>query len=315
MTPSTLFFCGSMTKSNTAAALSILIDDAVNSSSLLTWDTPVSKLLPEFILSDQWATDHITITDALAHRTGYPRHDLSGPYHNDTEEMVARFRHLPMSAEPRAKWQYNNMMFGTMGHLVERISNTTLACFLRDRLWRPMGMAHTYLHPGDALAHGENLSSSFYWDNDTAGLYTMVQYDEGNLGGAGMAISSVEDWSKYLQHMLDESGPISKAGHAMLKKSHMVVDEGIDVLDAAFTGQVSYALGWNVGVFENEPVWYHSGYVNQMVSFMLFVPGRKFAYVAMMNTNALASLDAITARVLNDYFNVALSRRFDPRDV
>lgn len=314
MTPSTLFFCGSMTKSNTAAALSIIIDDTTNSSSPVKWDTPVSKLLPEFVLSDQWATDHITITDALSHRTGYPRHDLSGPYHNDTEEMIRRFRYLPMSEEPRAKWQYNNMMFGTMGFLVERLSNTSLACFLRDRLWRPMGMNHTYLHPGEARANGEDLSKSFYFDNDTQTLNTMTQYDEGSLSGAGMAISSVEDWSKYLQHMMDETGPISKAGYQVIKKSHMVVEEGIDVLDAAFTGQVNYALGWQVGVFGNEPVWFHSGYVNQMVSFMFFVPSRKFAYVGMMNTNSLATLDAITAQVLNDYFNVDPSKRFDPQD-
>ncbi|OAA82292.1 Beta-lactamase/transpeptidase-like protein [Akanthomyces lecanii RCEF 1005] len=314
VTPSTLFFCGSMTKSNTAAALSIIVDDTANSSSPVRWDTPVSKLMPEFVLSDKWATDHITITDALCHRTGYPRHDLSGPYHNNTEEMIGRFRYLPMSAEPRAKWQYNNMMFGTMGHVVERLSNTTLACFFRDRLWRPMGMNHTYLHPGEAHANGEDLATSFYWDNDTQRLYPMPQHDESNLAGAGMAVSSVEDWSKYLQNMLDESGPMSKAGHTMIKKSHMVIDEGIDVLDAAFTGQVNYALGWNMGVFENEPVWYHSGYVNQMVSFMLFVPNRRFAYVAMMNTNSLASLDAITARVLNDHFKVEPNKRFNPQN-
>lgn len=313
--PSTLFFCGSMTKSNTAAALSIIVDDTANSSSPVTWDTPVSELLPEFVLSDQWATDHITVTDALCHRTGYPRHDLSGPYHNDTADMIRRFRDLPMSAEPRARWQYNNMMYGTLGHLVERLSNTTLACFLRDRLWRPMGMVHTYLHPGEARAHSEHLATSFYWDNDTQTLYPMPQHDESSLAGAGMAISSVEDWARFLRHMLDESGPVSKAGHGMVKKSHMVVGEGVDVLDAAFTGPVNYALGWNVGVFENEPVWYHSGYVNQMVSFMLFVPTRQFAYVAMMNTNSLAALDAVTARVLSDYFKVEPSRRFDPQPV
>ncbi|KAJ3498950.1 hypothetical protein NLG97_g712 [Lecanicillium saksenae] len=314
VTPSTLFFCGSMTKSNTAAAMSILVDDTANTSMPVKWDSAVSKLLPEFVLADQWATDHITITDALSHRTGYPRHDLSGPYHNHTLEMISRFRYLPMSAEPRAKWQYNNMMFGTMGYLIERVSNSSLASFFRERLWLPMGMNRTYLHPGEARANGEDLATSFYWDNDTQALYPMTQYDESNLAGAGMAISSVQDWSKYLRHMLDGTGPISKAGHDMIKKSHMVVGEGIDVLDAAFTGQVNYALGWNMGVFANEPVWYHSGYVNQMVSFMLFIPSRKFAYVAMMNTNSLATLDAITARVLNDYFNVEPSKRFNPQD-
>ncbi len=303
-----------MTKSVTAAAMSLLVDESANHS-CVTWDTPVSKILPEFVLSDQWATDHITVTDALTHRTGYPRHDLSGPYHNDTAEMIHRFRYLPMSAEPRTKWQYNNMMFATVGHLIERLSGCALAQFFRDRLWRPMGMMHTYLHPSEAIANGEDLSHSFYWDNDTETFHTMSQYDESNIAGAGMALTSVTDWSKYLQHMLDESGPISKSGHASLKKAQMIGEEGNGVLDGVFTGEVDYGLGWDVGVFENERIWWHSGFVNQMISFMAFVPSRKFAFVVFMNTNGLAALDKTFSTIMYDYFKVDNAKRFDTETV
>ncbi|WDK21193.1 penicillin-binding [Colletotrichum graminicola] len=81
MTPHTLFYTGSTTKSFTTAGLSLLIDNATANSSVysgLTWKTPVSSIFrDDFVLSDDWATAHITVEDALSHRTGYPRHDLA----------------------------------------------------------------------------------------------------------------------------------------------------------------------------------------------------------------------------------------------
>ncbi|KAK1593776.1 beta-lactamase/transpeptidase-like protein, partial [Colletotrichum navitas] len=110
MTPHTLFYTGSTTKSFTAAGLSLLIDNATANSSVysgLTWKTPVSSILrDDFVLSDEWATAHITLEDALSHRTGYPRHDLASA--ETTRETIRLLRHLPMAAEPRTKFLYSN---------------------------------------------------------------------------------------------------------------------------------------------------------------------------------------------------------------
>lgn len=56
VTPHTLFFAGSTTKSFTAAGLSLLIDNSSDYSGI-QWETPISQLLREdFVLSDDWAT-------------------------------------------------------------------------------------------------------------------------------------------------------------------------------------------------------------------------------------------------------------------
>ncbi|KAK1714323.1 beta-lactamase/transpeptidase-like protein, partial [Colletotrichum lupini] len=81
VTPHTLYYTGSTTKSFTAAGISLLIDNASATSSVypgLSWKTPVSHILrDDFVLSDEWATAHITLEDAMSHRTGYPSHDLA----------------------------------------------------------------------------------------------------------------------------------------------------------------------------------------------------------------------------------------------
>ena len=90
--------------------MSLLVTDSSNFTSL-TWKTPVSSLIPDdFVLEDEWATKHITIEDILSHRTGMPRHDMSygGTYEGrkpTPRDVVRALRYLPMTEEPRVRFQ------------------------------------------------------------------------------------------------------------------------------------------------------------------------------------------------------------------
>ncbi|RYO87225.1 hypothetical protein DL764_008891 [Monosporascus ibericus] len=104
----------------TAVALSLLIDNSSDYSNI-TCTAPISYLLREdFILSDEWNTTHITVEDALSHWTGYPRHDLV--VRGLTRDSVRNLRNLPMSAEPRARYQYCKKMYGAVGYLIETLT-------------------------------------------------------------------------------------------------------------------------------------------------------------------------------------------------
>lgn len=220
MTPDTLFYTGSTTKSFTAAGLSLLIDNS-SSYSGISWQTPVSHLLrDDFVLSDEWATEHITLEDALSHRTGYPRHDLS--IRNSTVQLVRSLRHLPMSAEPLARFQYNNMMYATAGYVLEKLTGLDLGAFFHEYLWGPTGMGGTFLDVFDPRLHegGRALAKSYWWVNATQS-YVLNPNIEGRMrgdAGAGAVISNVVDYTKYLRVMMAEAGPISKKGHLELKR-------------------------------------------------------------------------------------------------
>lgn len=61
-----------MSKSFTAAAVALLVDDNEKYPEL-QWTTPVSKLLTEdFVLADQQHTENVTVEDILSHRSGMP---------------------------------------------------------------------------------------------------------------------------------------------------------------------------------------------------------------------------------------------------
>lgn len=313
VTPHTLFWAGSTTKSFTAAALSLLVDNSSEYSSI-SWATPMSQLLrDDFVLSDDWATAHVTVEDALSHRTGYPRHDLA--IGGGTPRGVVRsLRHLPMSAEPRARFQYNNMMYAAAGHLVSALSGRGLGDFFRERLWEPMGMRETFLGDWDPLFGRRGgpavLADGYWWVNST-GRYVRQPPGAASLSaradeGAGAVVSNVLDYARYLGVMMAEAGPVSRAGHRELKTPRSFHDLNGDM----FVGPVTYGLGWMSGVFEGHQVFYHTGTVTPFVTFILMVPSKSYGIVVMANGYSRVR-ELVTYRILYDLFGVEESRRRD----
>jgi CubicO group peptidase (beta-lactamase class C family) len=82
----------------------------------LTWRTPLVALLrDDFVLAPEyaWAQEHLTLEDALSHRTGFPRHDKSlatvyGPdgHKATVGDFTRNLRYLPMTSEPRTVFRY-----------------------------------------------------------------------------------------------------------------------------------------------------------------------------------------------------------------
>lgn len=71
-TGDTVFDIASSSKSMTAAAMALLVEDDENYPQV-QWDTPVSELLPEdFVMSKEEYTESVTVEDMLSHRTGLP---------------------------------------------------------------------------------------------------------------------------------------------------------------------------------------------------------------------------------------------------
>jgi CubicO group peptidase (beta-lactamase class C family) len=136
MTPATQFVICSITKSFTATAAALLHHEGK-----LDWAKPVRDYLPEFRLSDPVATDRVTIRDLLCHQSGLPRHDwvhFAGD--RAPAEMLAPMRHLELSQDLRAAWQYNNLGYNVVGLLIERLSGQSYEAFIRTRLTDRLGM-------------------------------------------------------------------------------------------------------------------------------------------------------------------------------
>jgi CubicO group peptidase (beta-lactamase class C family) len=136
VTNSTQFLICSITKSFTATAIALLHNDGQ-----LDWTKPVREYIPEFRLHDAVATERVTVRDLLCHQSGLPRHDwLHLPGDRGPAQLLGDMRHLALSRDIRAAWQYNNLCYSVLGLLIERLSGQSYEAFLRSRLTDRLGM-------------------------------------------------------------------------------------------------------------------------------------------------------------------------------
>ena len=75
----------------------------------VAWTDPIVRHLPDFALSDPYVTEHVTIEDMYAHRSGLPDHagDLLEDLGFDRDTVLHRLRFVPL-APFRAEYAYTN---------------------------------------------------------------------------------------------------------------------------------------------------------------------------------------------------------------
>lgn len=291
MSIDTLFPAASTTKAFTAAATSITIQDSKETSSPIEWDTPISSIIPEdFVLSDDYATKHTTLEDALSHRSGLPGHGwplVYGDKDATVDETVRSLRHLPLSAAPRSKFQYSNQMFIVMTHLLEKHTGEPLGSFMKKRIWDPLGMKETYFSTEEAKKDPSTAAKvvrGYTWIPEEAGGHWHEEPEanwRANTGG-GAIVSSVLDYSRWVRELIYRTGPLK--GHDSLTKPRTFHFETGDInLPSPYH---AYALGWFVDTYRGQHLYSHSGGWPGYSTFVGFLPEKKFGFVLMGNSNS-----------------------------
>ena len=243
------------------------------------------------MLPDDYYTSHVTLEDALSHRTGMPRHDLSYGGPNFTiRDAVRSLRHLPLTAEIRTKFQYCNLMYVVVSHAIETITKTWLGDFLFQRIWEPLGMLSTYFSLEDAktavAAGNASLARGYVWANSSQEYFAVPYIDETVASGAGAVISNVLDYAKWLRCMMTMATPLSKAGHAAVisPRIHSAIPDM-----PSLTGSESYGLGWQLSVYRGEPLMWHGGGLTGFGAVMAYLPHKQWGVAMMGNTGSTSN--------------------------
>src|SRR5690606_38069612 len=109
----TLYLIASTTKPLTTLMLAKLVDDE-----RLTWDTPVTSVLPKFKLADPVATRKMQIKHLLCACTGLPRQDLEWLMefeHATAATTVASLATMRPTSEFGEIFQYSNPLAAVAG--------------------------------------------------------------------------------------------------------------------------------------------------------------------------------------------------------
>ncbi|KAI2838440.1 hypothetical protein CBS147343_9092 [Aspergillus niger] len=317
VTPSTLFYAGSTTKAFTAALMATFVEDD-DTHPQVHWDTPISHLIrDDFVLHDEHTTEHTTIEDALSHCSGLPRHDQA--YGNRlardkaVRTIVRQLRHLPLTAPPRTKLQYCNLMYVVVSHVIETLTGGEwLGETLARTIWQPLDMKSTFFDLNNAKASPHHLARGYYHtpsDNSSNNHYHEVPWmplDE--ISGAGSIITNVLDYAKWARALLNQTEPLSPAVYKAIFEPRTVLPP-----EAPFTGPRAYALGWYTGVYQGVQFFEHTGGMNAFGAEMILFPSLKYAVVMLANTAGTSNYaqKALAFRLVDEKLGVPVERRFD----
>ena len=152
VTPTTVFAIGSNTKSFTATAAAMLVDDGK-----LRWDDKVTRWLPGFQLYDPYVTREITMRDVLSHRSGLGRRGDALWYGTSysRREILRRIRFLPPNAGFRTEMGYQNVMVMAAGEASGEAAGMSYDDLVRARIFKPLGMTSSSMSVTELGAQGD----------------------------------------------------------------------------------------------------------------------------------------------------------------
>lgn len=234
----TIFRIASMSKPITSVAVMMLYEEGK-----LQLTDPISRYIPSF--KKQRVVDRaaggtatvpaqrdITIRDLLTHRSGLSYGFLdSGPVgeayrHGGVSdgltvttgalaENIDRLAAAPLLNQPGAEWHYS-LSTDVLGRLVEVASGQSFDVFLRERIFKPLGMTETSFDVADAKW---SRFATVYSPDGSGGIRPMKDPETfGNTimsplayykapkryfsGGAGLT-STIQDYARFAQMLLN----------------------------------------------------------------------------------------------------------------
>ena len=276
-----VFQLSSDSKMFTAEAIMLL-----QAEGKLDYDDDVRKYIPELPYED------ITIRMLLTHRSGLPRYDSMADEHwPDRKKPFSNEALIKMLAEkkpevygtPDAGYFYNNINYALLASVVERVSGQHFEDFMRERIFEPLGMTHSFIYsmrgeteipmylPVEAQGHDLRKKGPVKTPNN---------YLNGVMGDKIM-FSNVEDLWIFNQ-ALDK--------HVLLPDSLQA--EAFMPGSPAWKHDENYGFGWRMSK-EHPNVFYHYGWWKGYRSAVIRDVNKKRFLALLCNTTYNCSPDPI----------------------
>lgn len=300
--PETMFAIGSISKSFTALALGLLVDEG-----RLGWDDRVRDRLPGFTLADPDASRETTIRDLLSHRTGLPGENLVF-WGSDVPraEIVRRMRYLPLAHAPRTAFEYQNLAFVAAGEVAAAAAGSSWDDLVERRIFAPLGMRRATTRVG-SLSRFPNVAAPHAPAAGGGALEPIPWLDLDNAGAAGSIVASVLDMARYASVQLGRGASrgrrlFSDSVAAQMHAGSTIVPRSMPLYrvfaDAHF---VEYGLGWFTQDYHDQLIVTHGGQTDGMHANLAIAPELGLGIVVLTNSVLFGYPSAITYRILDAY--------------
>jgi CubicO group peptidase (beta-lactamase class C family) len=272
---------GSISKQFTAAAILMLQEQGK-----LSLDDRVEKFVPGLTRGNE-----VTIRQLLSHTSGYQDYwpqDYVMPMMLEpvsAEKILNLWARKPLDFDPGTKWQYSNTNYVIAGLIVEKASGMPFLDFLRNRIFKPLGMDSVADIDQNTLAATD---ATGYFRFAMGPPHVAPKEGKGWLFAAGELAMTAADLQKWNISVIDQ---------ALLKPaSYKELETEVLLKDGSPTG---YALGIGVSHRNGRRVLQHGGEVSGFTAMSAILPDDRIAVVVLTNQDA-AEASAMIARGVSD---------------
>ncbi|HEY8223943.1 MAG TPA: serine hydrolase domain-containing protein [Pyrinomonadaceae bacterium] len=236
--PETIFQSGSMGKQFTATAIMMLVEEG-----RLALDDPIAKYFPG--APPDW--QKVTVRHLLTHSGGMSDYPSDFNFRRDytEDELLERTKAIPLAFQPGEKWSYSNLGYVTLGILIHKVTGQFYGDFLRDRVFKPLGMVTArVISEEDIVPH-------------RAAGYRLVQGQLKNQSWVSPSLNTTADGALYLTVYDMAKWDAALYTEKLLKRSSLEQMWTPVKLNNGTTAP--YGFGWGLGSVRGHRIIEHGG--------------------------------------------------------
>jgi len=236
------------------------------------------RALPPSQRGRSWS--HCSLAETLqllTHTSGVPDYEEAGGYgvyetSPTPAEVYAIVSDRPLDFEPGTRWSYSNTGYFLLSLVVQRVSGERFGDYLREHLFEPLGMRHTfmggYAPAGATLAQGCKPG-----EGEGAARIDVRPITEASTFGAGGISSTLADWALWDEALF--------SGRILSPRAMEVLTTTQRLTDGTDTG---YAFGLFRDEFRGAPRITHSGQTQGFTADYARYPGGDFSVITFGNS-------------------------------
>jgi CubicO group peptidase (beta-lactamase class C family) len=271
-TPHTMYSLASISKPITATGLMILKERG-----RIELDRPINEYLGEAKIAVRVGQPAEAAVRRVAnHTAGLPLHyqffyDDESYRAPSRDETIRRYGNCVTA--PGERYQYSNLGYGILDHVITRVSGRSYADFMREEVFLPLGLTHTSVNIGPGL---EKYQAIRYSGDGTP----IPFYDFDHPGGSAVYASA---------HDLVRFGMFHLKAHLSDQKA-ILKDETIDEMQRAtvdMNPNTGYGIGWATTEYSGgHRRVEHSGGMGGVSTLLGLYPAEKIAIVVLGNASS-----------------------------
>lgn len=200
------FFIGSTSKSFTAAAVFVAIDEGI-----LTLDDPVNQWIDKSITDKVANANESTIKNLLAHTSGIPDFytlqleldRINNVYNDWRKEDVLEYTYGESAThEVGEQYQYSNTNFLLLAMILEKAYNMPFKEVYQQKVFTPLGLISACYDPENIVKEGIVKGYAEIYGNGQLAESEFLYKDELGIGGDGGISANVFDIGIFFERLI-----------------------------------------------------------------------------------------------------------------